>query len=177
MSRKQKALWLNIALFVAVGLLGYGLTIYFDNRQPPNVQQMQEEALPEFVFTDLSGKTHNVTDFQGKVILINFWATWCPPCVVEFPALLKIAAENEDVIFIALSSDLGDEEIKRFLSQQKELTPNVYIARDSEDVTLKTFGIKDLPETIIVGPDMTQHEKLIGVEWDPAVVQKIIDSL
>ena len=167
----------NALLFVAVAVLGYGLTVYFDGGKLPPRIQAQAEPLPDFTFTDLSGKNHSLRGFKGKIIIINFWATWCPPCVKEFPALLEIAASNPDVILIALSSDAGDAEIKKFLRRYPAPAKNVFIARDHEDVTLKIFGISRLPETIIADRTLNRREKLIGAEWEAQMLQKIINTL
>jgi len=178
MQKKRATLWLNAALFLAVAALGYGLTIYFDGASMPARAETETKPLPDFSFTDLSGKTRSVHDFKNKIVIINFWATWCAPCVMEFPALLKIAADNKDnVVLIALSSDAKEDDIKKFLQQQKAPTENVLIAHDREDVTLKIFGVTQLPETIITDPELNIREKLIGAEWEPAMLQKIIDSL
>lgn len=178
MQKKHVTLWLNAALFLAVAALGYGLTVYFDSAGTPARAANEIKPLPDFSFTDLSGKTRSAADFKNKIVLINFWATWCAPCVVEFPALLKIAADNkENVVLIALSSDANENDIKKFLQQQKTPTENVFIAHDREDVTLKIFGVTQLPETVIADRDLNIREKLIGAEWEPQMLQKIIDSL
>jgi thiol-disulfide isomerase/thioredoxin len=178
MQKKLVTLWFNAALFLAVAALGYGLTIYFDTASMPARAKTEIKPLPGFSFTDLSGKTHKISDFKNKIVIVNFWATWCAPCVVEFPALLKIAADNkENVVLIALSSDANENDIKKFLQQQKKPAENVLIAHDREDVTLKIFGVTQLPETILTDRDLNIREKLIGAEWEPAMLQKIIDSL
>ncbi|MCE7887483.1 MAG: TlpA family protein disulfide reductase [Alphaproteobacteria bacterium PRO2] len=178
MQKKRVTLWLNAALFLAVAALGYGLTIYFDGASMPARAKTEIKPLPDFSFTDLSGKTRNARDFKNKIVIINFWATWCAPCVVEFPALLKIAAENKNsVVLIALSSDAKEDDIKKFLQQQKEPTDNVFIAHDRTDVTLKIFGVTRLPETILTDRGLNVREKIIGAEWEPGMLQKIIDSL
>ncbi len=177
MHKKIRAFWLNAALFIAVAALGYGLTIYMDSGAPSARTETEIKPLPDFSFTELDGTTHAARDFRGKIVIVNFWATWCPPCVVEFPALLKIAAENDDVILIALSSDTDEATIKKFLQQQEKPAKNVFIAHDREDVTLKIFGVSKLPETVITDHELNIRKKLIGAEWEPRMLQKIIDSL
>jgi thiol-disulfide isomerase/thioredoxin len=184
-SRPFKNIILNTALFMAVALIGYGLTFYFDNGKPPSSAvdksrpiAQDNKPIQPFSFTDISGQVHNIEDFRGKIVIINFWATWCAPCVVEFPALLELAAKNkDDVVLIALSSDMDENAIKVFLRKQAKPTANVYIAHDREDVTLKLFGVTQLPETIIADRDLKKREKLIGAEWLSKDVQKILDSL
>lgn len=181
MKKQTTARLLNTALFVAIALIGYGLTIYLDSGKPPTSGKIEKEAgetVPDFSFTNLSGAKHDLENFRGKIVIINFWATWCAPCVVEFPALLELAAKNkDDVVLIALSSDMNEDAIKEFLKKQPAPAPNVYIAHDREDVTFKLFGIKQLPETVITDRDLKKHIKLIGAEWSREEVQEIIDSL
>ncbi|MGB4057915.1 MAG: redoxin family protein [Alphaproteobacteria bacterium] len=170
--------WLNTILLTLIICAGYGLTILMNDDAPPPPAQTEYESLPSFSITDLSGQKHTIETFKGKIILLNFWATWCAPCVKEFPALLEIAAENKkDVILIALSSDMDDDAIKKFLKKMPKPGKNVIIARDSDDITLKSFGITQFPETIIADRQLNKREKLIGAEWQPETLQKIIDSL
>lgn len=170
--------WLNIALFAAALLAGYGMTVYFDSGEPAGKPvPAQVKSLPGFSFTDLEGRKHDLKDFTGKIIILNFWASWCAPCVQEFPALLRIARENKGLVLIALSSDAREEDIQRFMRKQTEPTPNVYIARDAEDVTLKLFGISRLPETIIADQKLQQRHKLVGAAWEEQELQKMIESL
>ncbi len=181
MKKQTAARLLNTTLFVAVALIGYGLTVYLDNSAPParaKIEKENSEAIADFSFTDLAGSTHNLEDFEGKIVIINFWATWCAPCVVEFPALLDLAAKNKsDVVLIALSSDMDEAPIRNFLKKQQTPGANVYIAHDSENLTLKQFGVSQLPETIITDRALKKRTKLIGAEWSSTEVQKIIDAL
>ncbi len=181
MKKQTAARLLNAALFVTVALIGYGLTVYLDNGRPPThakIEKENSESITDFSFTDLSGKKQNLKKFQGKIVIINFWATWCAPCVVEFPALLDLAAKNkDDVVLIALSSDMDESAIHSFLKKQPAPETNVYIAHDSDNLTLKQFGVSQLPETIITNRALKKQIKLIGAEWSPGEVQKIINSL
>ncbi len=168
---------LNAALLLVVVLAGYGLTMHLDSGRPA-AQQTPSEPLSEFSFADIEGKSHKSADFRGKIVVINFWASWCAPCVKEFPNLLSIAAKNpDDVVLIALSSDKSEDDIRKFLQNQKVPGENVFISHDKEDITLKIFGISRLPETIIADHDLNRREKLVGAEWDQEMLQKIIDSL
>lgn len=78
---------------------------------PHGFQRLRETdaALPELSFTDAAGKAHGIADFAGRGLVINFWATWCPPCVAEMPALDRLAAmlAQEGIVILPLSSDRG----------------------------------------------------------------------
>lgn len=185
----------NFALFISIVLLGYGVTVLYNYHFPPgNAVPTKADAptgihrlsgvepTPEFTFTSLNGKTHNSKSFKGKTVIFNMWASWCAPCVEEFPALLKIAAQNsEHVTLIALSSDKDEAAIRAFMHklEKKGIKPgkNVLIALDKEDATLKLFGTEKLPESYITGRDGFLEVKITGANWTPEQLQKIIDSL
>ncbi len=171
---------LNIIIAVALGLLGYGLTVYLDQAaQPPRVvaqvppvtQKAESgQLVPPFSFTDINGKAHDIESFKGKVILLNFWASWCAPCIKEFPDLLTIAKTHEkDVVLIALSSDHDQKAMDRFLTKMQKkyvINTNVFIARDENTrITHDIFGTFRLPETIIIDRNLKLRHKFVGARW------------
>lgn len=76
---------------------------------------------PDLSFNDLSGKSHSLSDYQGKLLLLNLWATWCPPCIREIPALQKVKAHNKDsnIAVVSLSIDEEPKDIPEFLQKHK----------------------------------------------------------
>ena len=189
-------MWLNILIAASISVLTYGATIYFDQRPPPReiivapdtklntVTLEPGKATPDFSFETLNGKAHKISDFKGKIVILNFWATWCAPCLVEFPALLDVAAAHEeDVVLLALSSDLGPEKITPFLNKMekqrgKKIPDNVFIAIDDMGkVTQEIFQTYRLPETIIIDREQNLRSKLIGANWEPEDLNKIIKEL
>lgn len=176
-----------IILFVTI-LIGAGVTFWLDGASnPPAVQDAPITAsvnslniiVPDFSFTDLSGKTHSIKDFRGKVALINFWATWCAPCVIEFPKLIQLAKDNPHIVMIALSSDIDDAKIKNFLTKNKVDLPNFYVARDHKrKITTDVFQTYKLPETVIIAPSGKIVKKIIGdTEWGGQDIQNLLSSL
>ena len=138
---------LNILIAICAGLLTYGLTVYLDSGSPPGKPESVEAPLsgdspdlgaetPAFSFTDINGESRNIRDFEGKIVILNFWASWCPPCIKEFPLLLDAAANHkDDVVLIALSSDHDKQAMNRFINSLKkdfdlDSMPNVHIALD-----------------------------------------------
>ena len=178
---------LNLLIALAVGLATYALTLYFNNRTPQVTQApisveapIEGEITPEFSFTDINGKTNNIRDFEGKKIILNFWASWCPPCVKEFPLFLKAAAENKaDTVFIALSSDHDATTMNRFVEQlDLENADNVFIALDENTkITNQIFQTYRLPETILIDQNQKMQRKLIGADWDYETLQSIRSSM
>ena len=80
-----------------------------------NVQTLSKPA-PNFMFKQVDRDvTHQLSDFNGKMVLINFWASWCVPCLHEYPLLVKLASEHpDDLVLILLSSDKGPEQAYEF---------------------------------------------------------------
>ncbi len=188
-------MWLNILIIAVIGLGTYGLTIYFDRQTPPpavikvpvetNIElDKTADIMPAFTFTTIKGKTFSTDDLKGKIIVLNFWASWCVPCVKEFPDLLTLAANHkDDVILIALSSDIEEETMLRFLDKMKRNAipldaPNVLIALDEKTrITRGLFQTYRLPETIIIDRNGKMRRKLVGANWDTASVESFVSKL
>ena len=167
---------INFAVLVFIGCAAYLATLYLD-RQAPDIKTAPESVLkqtennqsvPNFSFTGTDGKTLSIKDFQGKVSILNFWASWCTPCIKELPLFLKAANENpKDLIFIGLSSDLEKEKMIRFLKKQKfDISQkNIFFALDSENITQSLFQTFRLPETILIDKNQIMRTKIIGADW------------
>lgn len=166
----------NVILFGVIAVGAYAATLYFDqerphiNVQPESVIEKVEsgEIAPDFSFITADGKSYTLRNFRGKVVILNFWASWCPPCVKEFPALLEVvAAFPQDVILIALSSDMDQAAMETFLTKQKyDLGPNVHVALDeNQAVTQKIFQSFRLPETILMDREQKMRRKIPGADW------------
>ena len=118
----------------------------------------------------MNGTERHINDFREKTVILNFWATWCAPCVIEMPQLFEIAASRDDIVLIALSSDLNTEALDKFLAKmnQKHLkSGNIVIALDQKRmITQGTFGTYRLPESIIISPEGKMLRKVVGaVDW------------
>jgi len=183
---------LNIVVFLCLAGLTYAATLYFDKGSaplPPVVVQPDSvvapmtkgEILPEFSFQTPDGKTHHSIDFKGKIVILNFWASWCPPCVKEFPDLLAVAAAfPTEVVLIALSSDLDEAAMTAFLKKQTlEKTPgNVFVALDTDQaITQKIFQTYQLPETILIDKAQVMRSKIAGSDWSVEEMEEQIKGL
>lgn len=141
---------------------------WFDSRQPDTAPTARPEIgkmVPDFSFTAKDGKTYTLADFKGRGILIHFWASWCAPCVTEFPELIEYARKNRLTV-IALSLDTTDGAMDRFLKRLKRPLPEtIYIARDADKhIAENLYGTFRLPETYLVGPDLVLKEKIAGAK-------------
>lgn len=179
---------LNIILLLFSIGLGAGLTLWLDgtissSAKPVSSQITTEkisgEKFPDFNFTDLKGKTHDSRDYKDKIIILNFWATWCAPCIIEFPKLIKLAENNPDIILIALSSDINDDKINQFLKKNPVTQKNFIVARDHKrKITTDIFKTYKLPETIIVSPSGIITKKILGdIDWNGQDISIMLDNL
>jgi thiol-disulfide isomerase/thioredoxin len=117
--------------------------------------------VPDLTMTTLDGKTISTKDLAGKVVIFNFWATWCAPCRAEIPDLVKLQDQYKDQVVIigVLSEDDPGPHVSRFAADYKI---NYAIVPETKEL-LETFtGIYALPTTFMVGPDLKVMQKHIG---------------
>lgn len=127
----------------------------------------EASTVPDVALRLLDGQMVNLHDYAGRVMLLNFWASWCAPCVVEFPQMLALAREHgDDVVFIAVSVDAKADNIRQFLKGH-DLSDNVIIAHDPDQrVAQDVFQTVQYPETYIIKRDLTIADKVIGMtDW------------
>ncbi len=125
---------------------------------------------PDISFKSIDGKNYTLKQFEGKTIILNFWATWCTPCIIEFPQLLDLAEEEQDeLIFIALSVDENVDIVTNMFSraskdfQEKLQQDNVIIGMDSDkSISKGLFGTVKYPESYIITPDLKIKHKIKG---------------
>lgn len=127
---------------------------------------------PDFSLTD-SERTVTLSQFRGKPVLLNFWATWCPPCVEEVPALVALQKQMGDkVVVLAVSTDEDEDAYKKFTRQRM---PGVLTVRDSQHQANTLYGTYAFPETYLIDRQGVIRRKFIGaVNWTSP---EIIDYL
>lgn len=127
-----------------------------------------EAALPDMTFTDAAGKAHAPADFAGRGLVINLWATWCPPCVAEMPALdrLATALAAEGIVVLPLSSDRGGASVvQAFYERTQVRALGVWL--DPRGAAARALGARGLPTTVIVDRAGRERARLEGdAAWD-----------
>lgn len=157
---------INLLILGLIICLTAGVTYYFQNKQVEHSAKLYQTA-PEFTYTTLSGVSRQLTQHAGKVILVHFWATWCPPCIVEFPDLIKLAqSQKDDFIILAISVDEKPQDIEKFMAkQQKTLPDNFIIIQDGKrHIAEGLFDIKKYPANFLLSPTLEIRETLKGPE-------------
>jgi thiol-disulfide isomerase/thioredoxin len=141
-------------------------------RAAAGIDRLREAArpLPAITFLDAEGAEKSPADFPGQGLVINFWATWCPPCVAEMPALERLARQlaAERIAVLPLSSDRGGRAVVEAFYQRVGLS-GLGIWLDPRGAAARATGARGLPTTIIVDRRGQERARLEGdAAWDTA---------
>jgi thiol-disulfide isomerase/thioredoxin len=134
-------------------------------------------ATPPLELADLRGRKHSLADYRGKVVLVNFWATWCEPCREEMPSMERLRVSLAERPFAVLAVNLAEPEsrIAKFLDTVPVGFP---ILLDRDTKTTRAWQAKVLPATYIVGPDGAIRYRHVGeLDWSKPEVRKLILGL
>lgn len=126
------------------------------------VQLLREpETVPAVTMSDLDGKSLSSTDWQGKVVLVNFWATWCPPCLAEIPDLTRLQEKyGEQLVVVGVSEDDSTVNLKEFAALHQMNYP---IVRSTPELQEVFPGVIALPTTFVIDPDGLMVKKHVGL--------------
>lgn len=132
------------------------------------------DTAPSFTLTADSGRTVSRGSFGGKLLVLNFWATWCPPCLDELPSLNQFQKTFADsgVVVLGVSVDQNARAYQAFLQR---VNPAFLTARDPEARLSSQYGTFQYPETYIIDRDGKVVEKVIGpTNWtDPGMIERV----
>jgi thiol-disulfide isomerase/thioredoxin len=141
----------GLIIIAALIALGFGMTA---RHFPQPAEKNSPSALPEFNLPDLSGHQHNISEWRGKVLVINFWATWCPPCRKEIPDFVALQEQDADkgVQFIGIALE-DQEPVAEYLATTKINYP-MLLGGDNGITLAHQLGniIDAVPYTLIVNP-------------------------
>lgn len=130
----------------------------------------------DFKVADLDGEALSLEKYRGKIILLDFWATWCPPCIKEMPHLKQTYTKfkNKGFIIIGISADRGLEPLKTYISKENITWPQHF---DNGGSIAKMYGITHIPTTFLIdGKGIIQAVNLKGNALEAAVAQYVIEN-
>ena len=166
----------------ALAALALVVGLYFINRYwiaPAVRAQTRTDAAhplaPEFSLTDINGQPLKLSDFKGKVVLLDFWATWCGPCRIEIPGFIELQKKyaSQGFTMIGISMDDSPEPVVSFT---KELQMNYPVAVGNDRLGELYGGMPGLPTTFVIGRDGRIYAKHVGAT-DPEVFEAEIKEL
>jgi peroxiredoxin len=153
------------SIFLLLGIL-FALSGCYSGTRPPRIGT----AAPDFTVRD-SDRTVTLSQLKGQVVVLNFWATWCPPCIEEMPSLVQMQQEmkSKGVTVLAVSVDVDEGNYRRFL---KDHNVNLLSVRDGDMKSNSLYGTFKFPETYIIDRTGIMRRKFIGaVDWtEPEVI-------
>jgi thiol-disulfide isomerase/thioredoxin len=152
--------------FLALVLFSFFLWV----ASPAWAVQVHEKA-PDFTLQDLHGNTVSLLSLKGKVVYLNFWASWCGPCKKEFPELARLAGRYKDSGFIvlAVNQDKKKENVNEFLSAYSPLPSNMTILLDPKFSVITSFGPRAMPSSFILDREGVVRYVHFGFgEMDPS---------
>jgi len=134
---------------------------------------------PAIAFRDAEGRDLTLADFRGRLAVVNFWATWCAPCVEEMPALdrLHAALKAERIEVVAISVDRGGlRQVAPFFATHDLRNLPVYV--DPTGASMRAFAVRGLPTTVVVDGEGRDRGRLEGAAaWDSPAAQRLLRAL
>jgi peroxiredoxin len=159
------AVFLFIALTVLITMLSLKLNdSYFEFSNQVAIES--GIPAPDFTFPGLDGKMASLSDYKGKVVLVNIWATWCPPCVAEMPSMEKLyrkfKRENFEILAVSID-ETGLKAVAPFMKKNRLTFPALI---DSKGAIKPVYRITGIPESFIIDHKGILIKKIVGpVDW------------
>ncbi len=157
---------------VVLGIFTLLLCGCYRGSRPPRIGT----AAPDFTVQDADRKV-TLSDFRGKIVVLNFWATWCPPCVEEMPSLVQMQHRLKDkgVVLLGVSLDVDGDSYRKFL---KDYNIDFLTVRDADQKSNNLYGTFKFPETYIIDRNGIVRRKFIGpVDWSQPEIMDFLNKL
>lgn len=156
--KNKKAYIIMVVMVVIIAVLAFfAIRSFIQRNDRVEVQQTYRLELfdekveaPDIQFLDMNDAVHNLSDFRGKTVIVNFWAIFCPPCIEELPDFNKAVSvlEDHNAVIIAINVTEGKNDIKDFISNTGLDQIDFYI--DLNNNSSQTYGIDTIPRTIVI---------------------------
>jgi len=177
---KRKILFLSLLSIFIVSTLSFSSEIKKeDHFSKAGIQPIKGgKKAPNFSLEDLQGKKWELKHFKGKVVFLNFWATWCSPCKEEMPSMEELCKQfkDKDFIFIAISVDYaGIKPVKEYIEKNRYTFP---VLIDPKGKTLDLFEVRGIPTTFLIDQKGGLIGKAIGPrDWKRPEVVSVVNLL
>ena len=164
-----------LVLILTSGLLITGCSPPSQPGGPAQGPQVGKLA-PDFKLENLDGQSVSLSDFRGKPVLINFWASWCGPCRAEMPYIQQIYEEWSDKGLEVLAIDIGESssKVKEFLQSQGLSIP---VLLDTEKNVAQEYNITGIPTTFFIDKDGIIQEKVIGAFPSKGAIEERLNQI
>ncbi len=160
-----------VALF-----LGF-LFLTAEGPSPWSINELVGKKAPEFALKDMNDKTVSLSSLKGNVVLVSFWATWCPPCREEMASLNRLYrySRNKGLVIVAVSTDRSPSPVKDFLGKSPVDFP---VVMDSGSKVARQYKVFSLPTSFLVNRNGVIVQRYLGEEeWDSAKIRDKITTV
>lgn len=174
---------LGVILFIPIAVIALFIFVSLQSKTPSAVDiepalTQKGPSAPNFTLQGLDGRMVSLSDYRGKVVLLNIWATWCPPCVAEIPSLDKLYKmfRDEDFELLAVSVDEGGKrDVENFMKNKNMSFP---VLLDPSGGIQRLYRTSAVPESFIIRKDGTVDNKIVGaIDWASPKVFEYIEKL
>jgi peroxiredoxin len=141
------------------------------------VKPNRAKSAADFTLPALNGGTFSLADQRGKIVLINFWATWCPPCLEEMPAMERLWQKHKDAgfVLVAVSVDTDAKKVVPFVTEHKLTFP---VALDPSMGVADKYGVRALPSSFIVDKGGIMAALALGPRhWDSKASHRLVETM
>ncbi len=163
-----------VSCFVVLALLGWNGSVLADSQTEPEDQRI---LVPDFTLSTNANETIRLSDYRGKVVVLNFWASWCSPCKMEMPEFQELHeefVESEDAVLLLLNQIDGRQETvengAKFLDTNNFTMTNLL---DFGTVGRNIFGIPGLPTTVVIDAEGYFSDYVVGATTKAVVLEMI----
>ncbi|VAW84127.1 Thiol:disulfide oxidoreductase TlpA, partial [hydrothermal vent metagenome] len=160
-----------------VSLVGMMLLFFWPEDEPDSAEHLLGQTVVDLPLLDLKGESVSYSPAEGKVTVLNLWATWCPPCREEMPSLQRLAddLDSEKYQVVGIAMDHDDHLVREFLGERDVIFLNLLDA--TNNVINDTLLVQALPSTLILNEQGVVVDVILGGrEWDSAESRGLIEK-
>ncbi|MER2170674.1 MAG: thiol-disulfide oxidoreductase ResA [Psychrobacillus psychrodurans] len=174
MDKKKKRFYMR-TIILALMVVAIVFTIYTNLTKDRTALIQVGDDAPDFALVDMNGEKHQLSDYKGKGVFLNFWGTWCKPCEREFPLMDKQYQVYKDQGLEILAVNIGESDfaVQKFIDR-KGLTFPVLI--DDKKSVMETYKINPLPTTLLINPN-GKIEKVITGEMSEEMIKDYMEQI
>ncbi len=156
----MKKNFLTLLVFLIVLGCGEAEANSEQNKKDGKIGLAKSNIAPDFTLNDLQDSTHTLSEYRGKVVLVDFWATWCAPCILEVPGLVKLYNEYKEkgLVILGMSLDTDQKRLRNFVAKNKVEYPVLIKAR----AVSALYAVRAIPTAYLIDKNGKIVEKFIG---------------
>lgn len=153
-----------------------GQYVSYAKRLQDNPRRARDNYAPDFQVTTIKGEKVSSTDFRGKVVVMDFWATWCPPCRASVPEIKELTKKysSDKVVVLSVSADKDDAQWREFV-EKKKMDWLQY--RDADQHVLNLLNVRAFPTYIVIDPEGIIRDRIEGEDPQQSIVGRLKDKL